>query len=73
MGEAERDALVAIEPERFMKTDHPPERLDSVLLRYSAGVSRSELRELVEEAWLNVAPRRVLQRHGKQTLHDQGH
>jgi hypothetical protein len=66
VGEAERDALVAIEPDRFTKTEHRSERLDSVLLRYSEGVSASELRELVEEAWLNIAPRRVLQRHGRQ-------
>jgi hypothetical protein len=71
VGEAERDALVSIEPDRFTKTDHRPERLDSVLMRYSAGVGTSELRELVEEAWLNVAPRKILQRHGRQGTRDQ--
>jgi len=58
VGRLERDALVAAQPERFVLTDHRPEKEDSVLMRLSAttGDDVKEVAELLDAAWRHVAP-----------------
>ncbi|HZU72839.1 MAG TPA: MmcQ/YjbR family DNA-binding protein [Acidimicrobiales bacterium] len=52
VGPEERDFSVATQPERFSRTDHRPEREDSVLMRLSANRPEDleEVRHLVETA-----------------------
>ena len=54
----ERDALVATWPDRFLLTDHRPERDDSVLMRLSATTlaDLAEVGELLDAAWRRTAP-----------------
>jgi hypothetical protein len=61
VGSDERDALVAEQPTRFLRTDHRSERDDSVLMRLSAttAVDLPEVAELLETAWRRVAPPRL--------------
>lgn len=57
----EREALVRSEPEKFFTTPHY-EGHASVLVRMSA-VDRQELWELLAEAWLARAPKRLAAQH----------
>lgn len=52
-----RDALLAAAPETFYITDHY-RGYPAVLVRLSR-ISREELRQLLEEAWRGVAPKRL--------------
>ena len=58
VGGLERDALVATWPDRFLLTDHRPERDDSVLMRLSATTlaDLAEVGELLDAAWRRTAP-----------------
>jgi len=58
VGFEERQALVGTNPGAFFVTAHY-EDYPMVLVRLAA-VDRKELRELLEEAWLERAPKRVV-------------
>jgi hypothetical protein len=55
---AERAALVAAEPEKFLMPVGADERFNWVRVRLAA-IDEAELRELVVEAWRMVVPKRV--------------
>ena len=59
VGPLERDALVAMKPDRFSLTLHPSEREDAVLMRLSATSSEDlgEVAELLDGAWHHVTGR----------------
>jgi hypothetical protein len=59
VGPDERDALVAMHPDRFLRTEHPSERDDSVLLRLSASTEDDlvEIGELLDAAWHRISGR----------------
>ena len=54
----ERDALVASEPEKFLLPSRSDLRYHWVVVRLAA-IDRDELRELIEDAWRFVVPRRL--------------
>ena len=55
---AERAALVAAEPDKFLMPLGADERFNWVRVRLAA-IDETELRELVVEAWRMVVPKRV--------------
>lgn len=55
---AERDALVASEPEKFMLPKPSDLRYNWVVVRLAA-IDEKELREIVFEAWRMVVPKSV--------------
>ncbi|MCI4063629.1 MmcQ/YjbR family DNA-binding protein [Micromonospora sp. R77] len=59
---AERDALVAAEPAKFLPPDRVDERYHWVQVRLAA-IDEAELREIVVEAWRMVVPKRVAAAH----------
>jgi hypothetical protein len=54
----EREALVRLEPEKFMMPSRSDLRYNWVLVRLAA-IDASEMRELVLDAWRMVVPKRV--------------
>jgi hypothetical protein len=58
----ERAALVAAEPERFHMPRPSDERYNWVRV-WLAAIDEAETRELVEEAWRMVAPKRLAAAH----------
>jgi len=58
----ERAALVAAEPDTFLMPARSDERYNWVRVRLAA-IDRTELRELVIDAWRMVVPRRVAAAH----------
>src|ERR1700704_345527 len=58
----ERDVLMAANPETFYITDHY--RGYPAMLVRLATVDAEELRELLEEAWRRVAPKRLVAARG---------
>lgn len=54
----ERDALVRSDPDRFMMPDRGDLRYNWVLVRLAA-IDRTEMRELVLDAWRMVVPKTV--------------
>ena len=67
VGMEERDVLVSTNPERFSRTDHRPERDDSVLMRLSATRRRDlpQVRRLLTSAWRNTAPKTISRKAGQ--------
>ena len=59
---AERAALVAAEPEKFLPPEPVDERYQWVRARLAA-LDADELRELVVEAWRMCVPKRVAREH----------
>jgi hypothetical protein len=57
-----RDALIAAEPEKFFPPVRSDERYNWVQVRLAA-LDEDELRELVEDAWRMVVPKRVAADH----------
>ncbi len=58
----EREALVRLEPEKFMMPSRSDLRYNWVLVRLAA-IDASEMRELVLDAWRMVVPKRVAAAH----------
>ena len=58
----ERDALVASEPDKFLLPKPADLRYHWVVVRLAA-IDEIEMRELVEEAWRMVVPKRVAAEH----------
>ncbi len=58
----ERDALVASEPDKFLLPKPADLRYHWVVVRLAA-IDEVEMRELVEEAWRIVVPKRVAAEH----------
>ena len=58
----EREALVAAEPDKFMMPKPSDLRYNWVVVRL-AKIDEDELREIVEEAWRMVVPKRVATAH----------
>jgi hypothetical protein len=54
----EREALVRSEPEKFLMPDRSDLRYHWVVVRLEA-IDRTEMRELVLDAWRMVVPKRV--------------
>ena len=54
----ERDVLVASEPEKFMMPKRADLRYNWVVVRLAA-IDKTEMREIVMEAWEMVVPKRV--------------
>ncbi|SCL16682.1 hypothetical protein GA0070624_1086 [Micromonospora rhizosphaerae] len=59
---AERAALVAAEPAKFLMPEPADERFNWVRVRLAA-IDEPELREIVVEAWRMVVPKRVAAAH----------
>lgn len=62
----ERAALIAAEPEKF----HPPAKSDEQynwVQAWLAALDAAEMRELVEEAWRMVVPKRVAAAHDERS------
>lgn len=59
---AERDALIASEPEKFLMPRPPDRRYNWVVVRLAA-IDDDEMRELVLDAWRMVVPKRVAAAH----------
>lgn len=59
VGPLERDALSAMQPDRFQPTEHRSEREDAVLMRLSAtdASDLAEISELLDTAWHHVTGR----------------
>lgn len=57
-----RDALISADPETFFITDHYAGY--PYLLVHLASVRHDALRELIEQAWRRVAPKRVVAARG---------
>ncbi len=62
----ERQALVASEPEKFVLPGNSDMRYNWVVVRL-ASIEKSELRELVFDAWRMVVPKRVAEEHFRLT------
>ena len=58
----EREALVASEPDKFMMPKPSDLRYNGVVVRLSA-IDDVEMREIVQEAWRMVVPKRVAAAH----------
>jgi hypothetical protein len=58
----EREALIASEPEKFTMPKLSDQRYNWVVVRLSA-IGRTEMREIVLEAWRMVVPKRVAAAH----------
>jgi hypothetical protein len=58
----ERDALVAAEPAKFLLPEGGDLRYQWVVVRMAA-IDLEELREIVEEAWRMVVPKRLAAEH----------
>ena len=58
----ERDALVAAEPDKFLLPKAGDLRYQWVVVRLAA-IDLDEMREIVEEAWRMVVPKRVAAEH----------
>ncbi len=58
----EREALVASEPAKFLMPDRGDLRYNWVVVRLSA-IDGAEMREIVQEAWRIVVPKRVAAAH----------
>ena len=54
----ERDALIASEPDKFLLPERSDLRYHWCVVRLAA-IDHEELRELVEDAWRMVVPKRV--------------
>jgi hypothetical protein len=58
----EREALVASEPDKFMMPERGDLRYNWVVVRLEA-IDQAEMREIVEEAWRMVVPKRLAEAH----------
>jgi len=58
----EREALVASEPAKFLMPTASDLRYNWVVVRMAA-IDDTEMREIVEEAWRMVVPRRIAAAH----------
>lgn len=58
----EREALVASEPDKFMMPERGDLRYNWVVVRLDA-IDQDEMREIVEEAWRMVVPKRLAEAH----------
>jgi hypothetical protein len=58
----EREALIASEPEKFLLPKPSDLRYQWCVVRLAA-IDREELRELIEDAWRMVVPKRVAAEH----------
>ncbi|MGV9601140.1 MmcQ/YjbR family DNA-binding protein [Streptosporangium sandarakinum] len=65
----ERAALIASEPEKFHMPRPSDERYNWVRVRLAA-IGRAELREIVEDAWRMVVPKRVAAAYAGRTRRD---
>lgn len=54
----ERDGLIASDPDKFLPPVRSDERYNWLMVRLAA-LDRDELRELVEDAWRMVVPKRL--------------
>jgi hypothetical protein len=59
---AERDALIASEPEKFLMPRPSDQRYNWIVVRLAA-IDDDEMRELVLDAWRMVVPKRVAAAH----------
>lgn len=59
---AERDALIASEPHKFLMPRPSDQRYNWVIVRLAA-IDDDEMRELVLDAWRMVVPKRVAAAH----------
>jgi hypothetical protein len=59
---AERDALIASEPHKFLMPRPSDQRYNWVVVRLAA-IDDDEMRELVLDAWRMVVPKRVAAAH----------
>ncbi|HEY7136435.1 MAG TPA: MmcQ/YjbR family DNA-binding protein [Acidimicrobiia bacterium] len=59
---AERDALIAAEPDKFLMPRPSDQRHNWVVVRLAA-IDDDEMRELVLDAWRMVVPKRVAAAH----------
>jgi hypothetical protein len=59
---AERDALIASEPDKFLMPRTSDQRYNWVVVRLAA-IDDDEMRELVLDAWRMVVPKRVAAAH----------
>lgn len=62
----EREALVASEPDKFMMPSRSDLRYHWVVVRLAA-IDRTEMRELVLDAWRMVVPKRVAAAYDEST------
>jgi hypothetical protein len=58
----ERDALIASEPDKFMMPKPSDQRYNWVVVRLAA-IDKTEMREIVTEAWRMVVSKRVAAEH----------
>ncbi len=58
----EREALIAAEPDKFLLPRPRDMRYQWCVVRLAA-IDRAELREIIEEAWRMVVPKRVAAEH----------
>lgn len=58
----ERDALIALEPDKFLLPRPSDQRFNWVVVRLAA-LDTTEMRELVVDAWRLVVPKRVAATH----------
>ena len=58
----ERDALIAAEPEKFLLPKPADMRYQWVVVRLAA-IDADEMREIVEDAWRMVVPKRIAAEH----------
>jgi hypothetical protein len=59
---AEREAMIVSDPEKFLMPRQSEQRYNWLVVRLAA-IDDEEMRELVEDAWRMVVPKRVAAEH----------